>query len=254
MRGVLSRVAVIVVFIGSLGGRLAWAGQGQAGQELASQSAAGQGPVIVTNGVGIVRRAPDRALVTIAVDGRAPKSADAQRLANDALRAIQAAVTATGIPAAAMRTLAYSVRPNLEYSRGASTVKGYIASSAIEVRIDDLTRTGDVVDAAQVSPLATISNVRFELKDRETIEREALQQAVQDARSRAEAMATGAGSRIGAIVRIENQLDRPMYATAAADASGLGELKIRFVGPDGEALSPGEIEIRASVTLTVSIR
>ena len=55
--------------------------------------------------------------------------------------------------------------------------------------------------------LAAERGVRFDLKDRDSVEREALRMAVQDARRRADAAASGAGVAIERIMRIEEQRD-----------------------------------------------
>ena len=64
-----------------------------------------------------------------------------------------------------------------------------------------------------------VSSVRFDLKDRDTAEREALRLAVADARARADAVAAGAGQKVDHVLRIEEQRDSvlprqpvPMYA------------------------------------------
>ena len=55
------------------------------------------------------------------------------------------------------------------------------------------------------SGATSLGGVRFDLKDRSRLEREALRLAVADARAKADAIATGAGRTIDRIVRIEEQ-------------------------------------------------
>jgi uncharacterized protein YggE len=87
------------------------------------------------------------------------------------------------------------------------------------------------------------------VRNRAALERDALQQAVADARGRADAAAKGAGATIDRIVRIEEEgihvePPRPM-------------MRMAMQGVAADAMTPVEpstIEIRAAVTLTVSIR
>jgi uncharacterized protein YggE len=127
-------------------------------------------------------------------------------------------------------------------------VKGYIARNQVEVRVDDLKKLGGVIDAAGASGATSMSGLRFDIKDRAIIERDALRLAVQDAMARARAIATGAGATLGPIVRIDEQGDSAppgIYAMRmTASAAGAPETPI----------NPGELEIRASVTLTVGIK
>jgi hypothetical protein len=90
--------------------------------------------------------------------------------------------------------------------------------------------------------------VRFDLKDRGTLEREALRLAVSDARARAEAAATGAGMSIDRVVRVEEQrqsFQPPMPFMAAREASQAG---------DAPPIAAGQMELRAQVTLTAVLK
>jgi uncharacterized protein YggE len=210
-------------------------------------------PMIMTRGQASVKRAPDQAWVTIAAESRAATPAEAQRLTEDAMKALDAALSRAGLPEAAIRTTGYSLHPDMEYTNGRSRVRGYIARNQVEARVDDLKKLGAVLGAAGASGATSIAGLRFDLKDRANVEREALRLAVQDAMSRARAIASGAGATLGSILRIEEQgaMEIPVLRTASAgaDSSGEGAVQIRFV-----SVSPGELEIRGQVTLTVAIR
>jgi uncharacterized protein YggE len=208
-------------------------------------------PVIVTRGQASVKRAPDQAWVSIAAESRATASAEAQRLAAEAMTAVTAALAKTGLSGDAIRTTGYSLQPDMEYVNGRSRVRGYIARNQLEARVDDLRKLSSVLDAAGSSGATSIAGLRFDIKDRTTVEREALRLAVQDAMARAAAIAGGAGAKLGPIVRIDEQSDQspPIYAmkTMSMTAGGGG-------GGVETPISPGELEIRAQVMLTVGIR
>jgi hypothetical protein len=138
----------------------------------------------------------------------------------------------------------------MEYVNGRARVKGYVARNQVEVRVDDLKKLGAVLDAAGTSGATSMAGLRFDITDRAAVEREALKLAVQDAMARVRAMAAGAGVTAGAIVRIDDQYQAspPVYAMRAMGAgAGGGE---RAETP----VSPGELEIRAQVMVTVSIK
>jgi uncharacterized protein len=209
-----------------------------------------EGPVIVTTGEGVVKLAPDRVWVSIAAESRARNPREAQRANADAMTAVQARLKGTGLPADAIRTSAYDLQPEFDYANGKQTLRDYVARNAIEVRVDDITRIGEILEVAVGSGATSVSGVRFDLKDRTATEREALKRAVADARSHAEAAASGAGVAIGGVLRIEEQRTpaqqpRPvmmmMRSEAAADAAQ-------------PPITPGELEVRAVVTMTTAIR
>jgi uncharacterized protein YggE len=211
-------------------------------------------PTIVTAGEAAVKRAPDRAWVLVATDAHAPKPLDARRLGAQAMTDVQAALKATGLAADAIRTVAYSLQPETAWNNGRATVTGYVAHNQIEVRVDDLDRLPDVLDAANTpkNVSLTIDGPRFDLEDRETVEREVLSSAVENAMARARAMAEGAKVTLGAIQSIQNQ-SPPSEPTPMPMARSLAVVS---GGGDASAtpVTPGEIEIRARVTVSIAIR
>jgi uncharacterized protein len=210
-----------------------------------------QPPVIVTNGEGVVKQAPDRAWVTIAAESRARSAADAQKVNTDAMTAVIEKIKASGIPAEAIQTSGYNLQPEFDYVNGKQTLRGYVARNSVQVRVDTLAKTGDVIGAAVGVGATSVSGVRFDLKDRDAAERQALRLAVRDARARADAAASGGGVTIDRVIRIEEQREmgeivRPMSMTMAMRGSEAAQAAV--------PLEAGEIEIRSRVTLTVSIR
>jgi uncharacterized protein YggE len=116
--------------------------------------------------------------------------------------------------------------------------------------VDALEKTGDVIAAAVGSGATNVSNVRFDLKNRDAAEREALRLAVLDARDRANAAAAGAGVQIGGVQRIEEQRDQPIVRPMA----GFTAMRTAGAPQAPVPMEAGEIEIRAHVTLTVWLR
>jgi uncharacterized protein YggE len=206
-------------------------------------------PSIVTRGTGTVKRAPDQAWVSIAAETRATAPGEAQRLNAEAMTAVQAALKRLGLAADAVKTTGYSLSPDTEWVNGRARIRGYIARNQIEVRVDALDRLSSVLDAAGASGATTIAGIRFDLRDRELVEREALRLAVEDALARARAVALGARASVGAILRIVDEADafRPMPAAMRGTA-------MEAAAAPPTPISPGEIEITATVMVTVEIR
>lgn len=216
---------------------------------VSAQEPDAQGPVVVTTGEGVIKQAPDRAWVSIAVESRAKSPQEAQRASAQAMTAVLAKLKGTGLPPDAIRTIAYDLRPEFDYHDGKQTLRGYVARNTVEARVDDLARVGEIIDLAVSAGATSVSGIRFDLKARDAVEREALKLAVADARGRAQAAADGAGMRVSGVVRIEEQRvsappPRPMMMMARQADSMEAQTPI----------APGEIEIRAVVTLTASIR
>ena len=218
---------------------------------LSAQTPEPRGPVIVTSGEGVVKQAPDRVWVTIAAEARARSPREAQRANAEAMSAVMARLKGAGLAADAIRTVAVDLQPEFDYNNGRQTLRGYVARNTIEVRVDDIARVGEILDLAVGSGATSVSGVRFDIKDRDRVEREALRLAVVDARARAEAAAAGANLRLGEVVRIEEQRamvapQRPVMMAMRQSAEGMAA--------DQTAIAPGELEIRSTVTMTVSVR
>jgi uncharacterized protein YggE len=153
------------------------------------------------------------------------------------------------LPADAIRTASFSVQPEMEYTNGASRIKGYAARNQVEVRVDDLEKLAGVLDASVASGATSIAGLRFDVKKRAEAEREALSLAVRDAAERAQAMAAGAGRSVGAILHITEQRASTgpiMYRMAP----GMAGARASTDTP----IAPGEIEIHAQVTVTMAIK
>jgi len=203
---------------------------------------------VVVTGDALVRRAPDQARVSIAVETRAKASRDAQRQNAEATSAVQKQLAAAGFGKEMLRTAAYSLQQEFDYVQGKQVSRGYLARNMFEVRVDDVSKVGDVLDLAAAAGATTIGGVQFDLKDRDAVEREALRQAVADARARADAAASGAGVSLERIVKIEDHRESRIEPARS----------VMFARSEAAApatpIEPGVIEIRAHVTLTVAIR
>ena len=158
---------------------------------------------------------------------------------------------ASGIPEEAIRTVAYDLQQEWDYVNNRRTSRGYVARNSIDVRVDDVERVGELLELAVGSGATSVSGLRFDLKDRGKLEREALRMAVAEARARAEAMAAAAGRAIDRIVSINEQgisapppPPRPMFREMAQVAAA----------PDAPPISAGQMEIRANVTITAVLK
>ena len=206
-------------------------------------------PVVVTTGEGIVKRAPDRAWVTVTAESRAKTPQDAQKQNAAAMSSVLQKLKGAGIPDEAIQTSAYDLQPEYDYNNGRQTLRGYVARNSLDVRVDTLPKLGEIIDLAVGSGATMISGIRFDLKDRSAVEREALRIAVADARRRADAAAEGANMKVVGIIRIEEQA-----ATVMPPPRPMMAMRAEMAQEKTTPVAPGELEIRASVTVTSALR
>lgn len=208
-----------------------------------------QADVIVTSGEGIIQAAPDRAWITVSAETRGSNPREAQRRNAEAMRPVQEALRDARIPADAIRTAAYDLQQDIEFVNNKRVVRGYVARNAIEIRVDDVTRLGELLELAVGQGATNVGGLRFDLKDQAKLERDALRQAVADARTKAEAAAAGAGRTFDRVLRVEEtgttpQRPMPMFRGAAA----------QMATADAPPISAGLIEIRAQATVTSALK
>ncbi|HEX8027673.1 MAG TPA: SIMPL domain-containing protein [Vicinamibacterales bacterium] len=205
-------------------------------------------PQIIVTGEGVIKATPDQAFITIGAESRSKVSKEAQQRNAEAMTAVQQKLASFGIPKDAIKTTAIDLQMEFDYANGRQTPRGYVARNTIEVRVDDLARLGDVLDAVVGSGATTIHGLRFDVKQREQLELSALQAGVKQAMGKAQAIATGAQRAVDRVIKIEESFSgsggpQPMMmqrSFAKADAS--------------TPVAAGELEIRAQVRVTVAIK
>ena len=208
-------------------------------------------PLVIAEGEATVRRAADRAWLSIAVEVRDVRSAEARRKNADAMKTVQDVLKGAGVSQSALRTTGFSLSPEMDWKDGRGTLRGYVVRNQIEVRVDNLDRLPEILDAVN-SPRGvalSVNGPRFDLKDEEAVQQEALRLAVEAAMGRAQSMAAGARRQLGQVIRIEEPIGgrvapQPMFAMRAAAAPE--DVQTPIV--------PGEIEVRARVTVSVELR
>jgi uncharacterized protein YggE len=202
--------------------------------------------VIVTTGEAIVRRAPDIAYITLAVETRAKSPRDAQRQNGETMAAVMKRLSDAGVARDALRTVGLRLEQEFESANGRRIPRDFLARNALEVTVADVNRAGEIADAAVQAGASSLDGIRFDVKDRAGAEREAIRLAVVDARARCEAAAAGAGRAVDRILKIEQGAE----AIVRPQTMRLSSFETNAV----TNVQPGFIEIRAEVTLTALMR
>src|SRR3990172_1209193 len=214
----------------------------------AQQNPAPEPPVVVTSGEGMVQAVPDRAWIGVTAESRAGNPRDAQRRNAEAMTPVIDKLRAAGIPAEAIRTIGYDLQQEWDYVNNQRVSRGYVARNTIDVRVDAIERIGELLEMTVGSGAASVGGVRFDLKDRAKLERQALRLAVEDARARADAAAAGAGRSIDRVLRIDAQsggapIPTPRFGTMTES-----------IAAQAPPIAAGQMEIRAQVTLTSTLK
>jgi uncharacterized protein len=197
------------------------------------------GSTITVTGNGTVDSTPDRASFDFGVTTNGATADEALSRNSAEARSIIDALQKAGIAAADIQTTQVSLWP--QTSSNGLKITGYQASNSVNVSAP-LARSGELVDAAVGAGANNVDGPNLGTADKTSLYNQALDQALGDAKQKAQAIASAAGLTLGSALKVReggNAVVEPMFAEAARAAAA----------PPIEA---GTQKIQASVTVTYS--
>lgn len=214
-------------------------------------AAAKRTPTLVASGRAEVKAVPDLAVFGVGVETRAETGEQAREMNARLVHDIREALLAAGVDDKAIQTRGLRVHPEWRHNPqdGTRTFVGYVVSHTLEVTVTDLDELGTLLDIALQKGATNISGPTFGLRNQAELEAKALTEAVRRAKAKAEVMARAAGVFLQRIIHIDEHVTLPFdggvefaafRAAAAADAMPM-------------TVSPGEISVTATVTMTFEI-
>ena len=233
LRTILAACTMLVSGISQVPGAVA-----QAATQLDS------GSVVLTSGNAEISVPPDRAIIRLSVDSRAPTAAAASSANATRTRSLVDALDAMRQPEESVQVVGVSVRPNENYQTGA--LRDYEASSEVRVAIRNLTRLARIMDVAFASGATSLSDVAFRSDSEQVAERTALARAFTEARANADAIARAAGATLGPLVRA-SVTPEPQERGYALEMSAV-------TIPGGVPIAPRDVAVRATVYTTWRLR
>lgn len=182
---------------------------------------------ITVTGSAEAQAVPDLATITAGVETRADTAAGALSANSEAMTGVLAALDASGVARRDVQTSQLSISPVYEpYREGApeaQKIAGYEAANMVTIRVRDVARLGETVDAVTQAGANRIYGISFDVSDPKEALETARRDAVADARARAELFAAAAGVTLGPVVTIRETVNAPgpimMRAEAMADSA-----------------------------------
>ncbi|HLC29996.1 MAG TPA: SIMPL domain-containing protein [Dehalococcoidia bacterium] len=271
-RGLLA--ALVVTFF--LLGGFAWPGT------RTTVAAAGESSAktITVTGQGQVLRTPDLATVHLGVETIGRTAQQAMEKNGAAMTAIVSYIKSLGIADKDIQTTGLSLYPiSLRYpvveqeggtapaepaapTAGPTTpdavvptpgpgaypipfVRGYRAVNQVQITVRDFSKVVWVIDGSVGAGATMVSGVNFGLADQSQAQREALVEAVHDARAKADALAGALGVSItGVQTASESSYFRGPFALPVTAPGG---------GDTATPVEPGELGVSATVTVAYTI-
>lgn len=187
----------------------------------------------VSLGVSVVRRTADEALDDVA------------RL----VAQLTDGIAAIGIDRDDITTNRFNIQA--EYDRTSSgrsnQLVGFRASHTVRVLVREIDRTGDVVGAAVNAGANTIESVSFIAEDFDEARNRARELAFENARQKAEQLATLSGARLGHVLRVSDDSYTPRRGYASKSTGAVYQM--REMSAAAPSFNPDDLQV--SVNLQV---
>ncbi|HEX7122195.1 MAG TPA: SIMPL domain-containing protein [Gemmatimonadaceae bacterium] len=200
---------------------------------------AGDPPSIVATGEGRREVPPDRVTIVLAVQTRASTPLQAATENNERMTVVLRALRQAGLDSSEISTAHYTVHPQTWRNEN-DTV--YVASNAVRVETGKLDQLAQVIGAALDAGATTVSALEFGLADPSAATRDALGDAVRNARLQAEALAAAAGGTLGDLEHLSTQPVGfvPVYAQR--------DMAMMSMQGGAPPITPGQVTVTATVT------
>jgi len=145
-------------------------------------------------GTAIVRAEPDLALVNLGFDGSNASASTAHTEGNTVMQKVLDAIRAKGVDNKDIRTVEYSLR-RTEQPRSGKIV--WKIRNIAEIRVRDLDKLPEVIDAAVSAGANYIGNVQYTVEKLEELRSQARKEAIEVAKRKAQEMASSLGVKVG---------------------------------------------------------
>lgn len=213
------------------------------------------GHTINVNGNAQIEATPDIVSVYFNVQTRGTTAEEAKNKNSDIVDSVITNLVKLGFERKEITTQDYNIYPDYQWINNQRQDNGYVATHSIrlEMPTSDSGKIGSAIDAG-VNAGAGISYINFELSPAKQNEykAQALRLATEDARIKAESIASGLGKRLGSIQSVSdsgfNYNPWQLYANSDVAMSGAAEAKAAAT-----SIQPGDKTISAQVTVVYKI-
>ena len=160
--------------------------------------------MISVTGEATVSVPPDQAQIDAGVATEAKTAREASDANNAAMGKVLLALKGAGIEEKDYQTSRLSLQPESASNRssGPATIVGYHASNRVTIRLRDVTKVASIIDTLVGAGANDIGGINFTVSQASKLLDDAREQAIADARRKAEIYAKAAGVTLGAPLSI----------------------------------------------------
>ena len=203
------------------------------------------------SGEGKVTAKPDIAVISASIVTQAVDSKVAQDSNSTKSNAVSVFLKKEGVDDKDIKTSGYNVLPQYKYPPygGQPTTSGYQVTQSYEIKVRDLTKVSAILSGLVAAGANQVNNLGLQVENPDTIQVEARQLAIDNAKKKASELEKQVGVRLGRIVNFsEGSNGYPVPVYYDAKVGGMGG------GGQEPTISIGENDIVVNVTITYQIK
>lgn len=197
--------------------------------------------------------APDLARVRFRIETQSVTAQDAQLRNREIGASVKAALLQAGVRENEIETVDYRIEKVQEWDPKFEKMvdKGYRTSNAFVVTTKDLQNVGPLLDVGVQAGANNVESISFELSDskQKEVKTEALRKATVNAREKADALADGAGVRLGKVT----SLSESSYFVAPVARYDMMMKSEMAAGAPPTDVSPQSVHVSAQVSVSYEI-
>lgn len=199
---------------------------------------------------------PDLGLISFSVTNEAKTVAAAINENTKKMNAVIESMKAQGIETKDLKTTNFNIYPRYEWQRvgippypeGKRVLVGYEVSQSLEVKIRDMAKIGDVIQAATDAGANQVGNLQFTIDNEDELKKQARGQAIDEAKTKAQELATQLGVKLVRIVNFSESGETPPIPRFYGLEEGIG-----MGGEEAPQIETGENKITVTVSITYEI-
>ncbi|MFH1509565.1 MAG: SIMPL domain-containing protein [Candidatus Nealsonbacteria bacterium] len=209
--------------------------------------------MITVSGVGEIYAKPDLAITYFSVTKEAKTVAEALSSNTKSMNAVIQAIKDQGVEDKDLKTTNFNIYPRYEwtdktssiYPNGQRELVGYEVSQTLEVKIRNLEKTADILQAGVDSGSNQVGNLQFTIENSDDLKAEAREIAIDEAKSKAKVLAKQLGVRLAGVASFSESGDGIIYFDTRMEATS---------GGSTPQIETGENKIESRVSITYKIK
>jgi uncharacterized protein YggE len=194
-------------------------------------------PFLRFGGDGSVSVRPDRADISVGVDGTGASSRAALQVASTRIARVTARLRALGVAPDDLQTSDVSTYQDWD-------TKAWHAGVSLTVHVRDVKQAGRLLGAANAAGADNVSGPTFSVSNSRAAYAQALRTALADARAKADAAAAQMGVHVTGVVSVDEASDSTPYRAIAMDAAAAPQPQV--------PIETGTQDVTASVVVVFS--